>query len=483
MLILVFEGIHVPRQALRPLFGCDRTFRNSIEVALRKEHMREEKFSFSSRKSTRTIYALTVTPAGLEYINRHCPEYFQKVRDVDLTALIPGRENGGLNIADKIMCIRSSLAGIFSFLAGAYVAFPLNGRESFQYFINGILEDKYRVEYEQRETEPNSYAAMLDYMARKSGGYGGGDMAGRQNLNGTIFSFDSPEQIFFISRSTMRRTLASIHGSAGMYYDPKDFDRCRYNGILVSRFKTVSIYVNVSANVGMPWNEALLRQDTVAVHNLQNCYTPDYSAGQDTNRAYGFLLTDNPKHLASLLFDHAGTRKPPRTKRGEDRKNPEEIGRGFDSLFAIPTTRRGADLLRRIMLRDEAEFENGFITRCLETDGDLTLNTGSAAKLFPLARQIQGKTLYLAPLLTMDLVRMQKIIKAAPSLDGYIGVYCEPWERPYVEAVFREAGVTVFVQDMEDTDINLPDGFALLERQTEKRTGQRKTEPGTEVME
>lgn len=437
MLLLLFEGVIVPKSALRGVFPSDITRTVYIERANARHHIKEIAFEKQTAIHSRKIKALTLTSEGLKFLYNKIPGYFQGV-SADVVSQVTKFGDDKMNETRNMAYMKKGMVAVFSMTAGAKCSFPLTAMQKEALDLLTPVEDeriKQEIKKEKRsENEANkiNFVKLQSMMAHnqkariKELEY--------QDLNGYMRSAADSSYILYISPITLRREMSRIYGKE---FRAKDYDRCRNIGMLQSHNRSVLMFANFS--VGMFWSQKYVSQDISIYQNWQHRLKGEYKDRSIKNGKCGALLIDNPKHLESLYHDKQHKRRKGKSSAARNSRTantePEYLGAAFTKFYAVPTTIEGAYMLNRIMLSDNsAEREQ---LQAIVEKYNFEISAAGNTELFPLRKTIDNNSIPCALLTDMDIRKMQKIeneIKRKGS--GNVGVICEAWQLKYLDAIF-----------------------------------------------
>ena len=443
ILMNCFTNLFVPRDCLVALNPSIRYSERTIKDALERKHLKET-YLLSTRGSQKsTVRLMSITPAGINYLvcKSDISDWISAIEpSMTKRACVLHREDYVASRIKRMALI--SEANVLAVAAGAVSPLLIHRNDDMSDVLpqaqpvkhisdmsdtnllsNSKIKTKViRDEHELDYPPQNDLAIQtgLSYMEIIERAIGPDKTIAFQNMCNPLE--DGKREI--IRFTDIRRVRAIAAGEKNLISKGGDYERCKTNGILDSKYKSVLLYG--SHEVGISWNKWQIDKDVqLLLWWIVNRGYFKYGHKSYLPPQYGLLFVKNSRHF-SLLFNDRAKRLIVKDT---------YLGQGLDKLYIVPKTYEGIQYLRAIMTCDDDDLTEKVIETMVSKD--FSRNEKGNTKLWPLTSNTGMKV---AVGVQMDAVQMQFISEEINNSKGqsYFGVICLPWQKPYYEAAIPE---------------------------------------------
>ena len=413
MLLLSLENLIIPREVLISLCSSDRQSQSVLKDAQDRGYLGEKVF----KSKTLTVRCCYLTTEGFRYlISRHVTPWLSYI-DPEQTkkASAYGKYNHSQEQLRRLAPI--SETSIMSYAAGAVTAFPIHkayAASKGERILSGDLTS--HTSTGKTVQVDKTYTSLMIH-AMEAYGH---DCVGQKILDMNDKTPDLPEDIIRFTPITRVKDLTVSKGET-----QKDFDRCRFTGILDSRFNCFLLYS--AHGDGMSWSTWTSKKETQLLQRWGKSFSVTSSdshifyGGRDLTVFGGVLFVKNSRQFANLYLDCAGKRK-----RGT------YLGEGLHSLCIVPKTYLGTKYLRWLMLSNSGAVR-GIVVEYMVKQG-----YDHCPGDFPLVRD--NLRIYVG--VRFDAIMLKRFeTYARKDLRYKYGIVCLEWQKDYYERVLKDVAV------------------------------------------
>lgn len=422
----------VPKEAISSGFKSNVYFSRAIN-SLMSDGLLKEKI-YKVRKGTRTWttrYYL-ITKKGMSYLCEHSKvEWLNDISEQEiLSACTVGSNTASSQMKKNIQIAESA---IMSELAGAETAEIRKPRKiefkkdgAMFVFDDGDFDDddsdaesKKESGKQQKRFIDIAYESLLRNEKKTQGQE---RIEYRKNYR--------PESVAYIRYVDSRQAKELLAPNDMAVEHLRDYDRCAFNGVLDSQFKSVFIFSPY--DIGFKWNYWATNVDSrlgTLWAKLNAFRRPEYDPPITVlEKADGAFMIKNRRHFVQVYTDEAKVRS-----------ETTKLGSGFRRFYCIPKTSEGVAQLRYLMLTDDDEYNNAIVNNICRGDG-YRKNVEWQKDLFPI---IDGQDTYIAIGTQLDIRKMQlmEAVKENVKERLRMGIICFAWQAEYYEAIFPDAKI------------------------------------------
>ena len=391
----------VPVEAIYSLSDNYKYVVRLIKKGITEGDIKKRTLVFKRNNNEYNVNVLSLSKSGFRrYAISVLP--MEKISDIDFTSLSLSGGNS-VSEAEYIRQAKMSEARILSAAAGARTSdFPKSA-------IN------------ETASKNKSFVSVLKQLSQDEDKDIGRIIIGNNRADSDIM-FHNNREVKDIVESETKRTREQMMG----------YQRCLFNGIIGSQFKTVLMYS--SYNVGFSWGKWDIQEDVKLgkLWSESGVQKKTYEQIVDDELLWGMFFVKNKRQFVQYYRDDAGRRS-----------KETNFGWGFKNFYAVPKSKTGAKQLRFLMQTDDDKYNRG-VANGLIADMGYSINTGvaeSERRLFPVKDKYGNRTYIGIQMDVREIQMLERWLNGRSS--SMMNIVCFEWQREYYEELFEKCRTTI----------------------------------------
>ena len=246
-------------------------------------------------------------------------------------------------------------------------------------------------------------------------------------------SVNSGEELRFFGTSQVKmKVLSNISGDIYV----RDYDKCMFNGIVESQFKSVLMYS--SYTIGFGWKMWNVRQDL----RVADLWCRSYSICKSFRPSLQFET-----HDGCFLFKNVRQFIDYYSDAAKVRRDGTVLGQGFKHFYGVPRNHTGVCHLNFILTNPEEIWNEKVKNRLAMTDGMIAEKNWHPNTFELLANDGWNETYFMIGT-HLDVRKIQLAKKIADVNDNRrFGVICFQWQEEYYKRLFPEWKIKIISMD------------------------------------